>query len=162
MVAFQRQGWDQARIAAKLGLSIGTVGRLLSARNVDVHEGLVKHAVQAAVRHLDRLDYVTEEALEAWRQSKERRSVVGRTAEDTGALGGTSQRTESIVQGGSGDPAYLAAARAAMAEQRQMLGIGAPKQGDGPDRGDDYDIDLSDEESPASDPPAQPGIGRPA
>jgi hypothetical protein len=100
-----------------------------------VAEGVMAYAGE---QH-ERLDYIINEAMDAWERSKLNAESEEVTTEETeieapSGFGGsdsipaTSKKTKRISKGQCGDPRYLEQARGAMADQRDIWGIEAPKR----------------------------------
>lgn len=119
-IDMQRRCYTHQRIADELGVHRTTVSRSLSKYNRQVTERLLKRGVEQRARQFERLEFAIEEAITQWHRSKldaETTKITQGGGEDGG------DKTELTSKGQCGDPRYLAEIRAAMAEQRKLLGL---------------------------------------
>lgn len=130
--ALRQQGWTQQRIAAELGLGQSAVCRILARVSRRTLKELSDDVGRVKAEQSERLDFIIDEALQAWERSKRNSSSV--TRERTEVLGGTEDEQparERVVRAGEqrdGDVRFLEQARAALAEQRKIWGAEAPKK----------------------------------
>lgn len=130
--------WTQERIAGDLGVDRSTISKMLAR----IDRRLLKQ-VEAAVFAMKvaedaRLEFIIDEAMQAWQRSKSP-AVAKRVTktkagekdpgetEGEGKHGGRSQETVSQAAQ-CGDARYLVEARAAMADRRKLWGLDAPQK----------------------------------
>lgn len=129
-----QEGWTQARIAEKLGITQSAVSYMLARISKRVLVELDEMAVEAKVTQVHLLGKIIDESLQAWERSKQaiktlNRTVVKKPVEAGGKGADGSPITEETVttsqgaRGSSGDSRFLAEARAAMADIRKILDI---------------------------------------
>lgn len=121
-IDLQRKCYTHQRIAEELGTHRTTVSRSLAAYNRKVTDRLLKRAYSQRARQFERLDWTIEQAIDQWHRSKLDAESV-KVTEGGGEDGG--DKTETTTKGQTGDPRYLAEIRAALADQRKVLGIDA-------------------------------------
>lgn len=122
------EGYLQDEIAKMCRVSQPQVSKILAEYKKEARKQLVGRAVDEIVGQLDALDYQEKECHREWRRSKDPKR---REARKTGGDSGLDRvdTIEAIDQ--MGNVAYFHAARAAMADKRQLLGlnIGEAQQG---------------------------------
>lgn len=126
----QRKCWTHEKIAAELGVSRVTITRNLNRYNRRLMARMRRRDASEKARQLEQLRWIAQEAAEAWERSKQPIASTKTTEEGVGtADDGTTvleSKTETTVKEQGGIPAFLAEARAAMADARRILGLDAP------------------------------------
>jgi len=95
------EGWTQQRIAAKLGVSHQRVSQILQRKEKELHAEFVVQAEEIKARQTERLDHLYDRL---------------------------TTQFEASCREGSGNPALLAQALKALADQRAIWGVEAPKK----------------------------------
>lgn len=142
----QSRFWTHERIADELGVCRETVSRLLSRINSATLKRLLKRRAEIKARQVAQLEWMAEEAAEAWAQSRldaEIRKTTETPAEGDNPAG---ERTELTVKGQSGNPSLLREAREALADVRAILGLEI-EEPDEPAQ-HDFEIDLAPHDPP--------------
>ena len=121
------QGASQREIATAEGITQGAVSKILRRMESRVLEELVAVVAQQKARQTLRLDYLYRESLQAWQVSKAdaTRRVQRKTQSATGPA--TATVVQLAVDTQFGDPRFLEVARKALADQRTLWGLDAPK-----------------------------------
>jgi hypothetical protein len=135
----RQQGWTHARIAAELGLERSAVTRILARVNKRVLKEMHAEVAAQKVEQSARLDFVIDEALQAWERSKKDAVKVTREwdtphrDQPDEAEAACDEPPETVVervtherQGRDGDVRFLEQTRQALADQRKVWGIDAP------------------------------------
>jgi predicted transcriptional regulator len=121
-------GWSQRRIAEEVGITQAAVSKLLA--RVELRQ-FREHAAtidRQKARQMQRLDYVFAEAIRGWTESQAdaTRRRQRKTHSDGGGDGATI--AELVTENQHGDPRFLEEARKALADQRRLWGLEAPRQ----------------------------------
>lgn len=127
--ALRRQGYTHERIAAELGLERSTVSKMLTRLTKRANTHLEEEIVEVKLAQIGQLQYIADEALQAWHKSKEaQKSVAKRTLNRPNRFGRGQPEEEMTIQteDQDGNPRYLEAARGAMGDLRKLLGLDAP------------------------------------
>lgn len=115
VIDLQAAGYTQRQISEQTGLRVRTIRRWLARHNAKVIASAEKRLWNIKARMIEQLQHAQSEAMRAWERSK----LDAETLEETtDARGGSSKHT---LKGQTGNPAYLAEARAAMADLRKIL-----------------------------------------
>jgi DNA-binding transcriptional regulator GbsR (MarR family) len=135
------QFMTHAAIAEQLGVARSTVTRALQRLDTGVEDLQIRElAMLQRVKQIRKLEYIAQEAMEAWQRSKEpKRSMSKKTGKktrplvdpDTGEITDLTENTEdtsTTMSDQTGNPAYLAAAMKALADIRAIVGADAPVQ----------------------------------
>jgi DNA-binding MarR family transcriptional regulator len=125
MRAFElrQQLWTHERIAKELGVERSTVTKMLKRINKRYSDKLEDEVKRIRAEHTLHLEHMADEAMQAWLASKQpakdarRRKTVRRGEEE-----------ENRVQTQNADPRFLAEARAALADIRDIWGADAPSK----------------------------------
>jgi predicted transcriptional regulator len=136
----RQRGWTQQRIADELGITHQAVSALLKRldrRFLAKSDDLI--AAQKAAQ-TQQLQYIADEALQAWERSKLDAETVVTTSgrahvSKEGDVTLLPDETKVQIQGQSGDPRLLDQARGALEDIRKVWGIDAPTKVAGPDGG---------------------------
>jgi hypothetical protein len=130
--ALRRRGWHLERIAEHLGLTPARLSGRLAALDRRAMKRLEADVAALKARQYEQLEQVVAEAFEAWEASKQPATVVETTEEQIGTYeAGKAKakgkpvliRTRKTAKGQTGDPRYLGEVRAALAEQRKIMGL---------------------------------------
>lgn len=130
------RGYTQEYIAARLGINQSTVSRDLRWCHKTYKARLIDDVGRVQAEQIGVLEYVRQEALEAWRLSKEEAMEVARkTLQAQASTGQGSTAHSSVIKpleqttkikSQTGHVPYLAEARAAMADIRKLVGAEKP------------------------------------
>jgi len=132
-------GRSLREIGRALGISHTAVQKLLAAEYKERSAELEATVAQHRLLLLDRLEYVIEQAFMAWERSKgdgatervttkrQMESPEGNSTKPAGDLCIVEETTTITTVKQTGNPAYLVAVLAAMAAERQLLGLDAPR-----------------------------------
>lgn len=132
-------GYTQTYIGDTLGVTQATISRDLKWCFKTHTDTLMNDVGRVQAEQLGVLEYVRQEALEAWRLSKEEAMEVARKslqAQSGTGQGGTAQTGTVVkpleqttkVKSQTGHVPYLAEARAAMSDIRKIVGADRPKK----------------------------------
>jgi transcriptional regulator with XRE-family HTH domain len=129
-VDLANRGYTQEDIAAELQVTQAAVSKILRRVQDRALQELTTRIAREKVRQTSQLQYVVRESLRQWEQSKadattRRQRKTGAEGEGGGA-GGTV--AEITVASRHGDPRFLDVARRALADQRRIWGLDAPRQ----------------------------------
>lgn len=117
------RGMSQNRIARELGLSQGTVSRLLAAIERRMLREFAGEWERLKVTQNAQLEHIVEEAIEAWHRSKTpRKRAASKTAVGDGDGQGDEVRTTEVIER-DGDTGYLYAAMQGLAHIRGLWGL---------------------------------------
>ena len=123
----QTKGFTQAQIAQQLAVHHKTVARHLGAYNRRLLRHLERTKAAITARHLTQLEWIASEALRQWERSQLPHEVVKTTDTTARRAGDDTHTAPTKVQRTLAPPAanvaYLAEARAALAEVRKILRI---------------------------------------
>mgnify|MGYP001579336462 CR=1 FL=1 len=132
----QRMGWPQERIAADIGISREGVKYWAAKIRKEVQHSIADRAARIA-EQAETLRYIRSEALDAWTRSKV--AIETKTTEQTvsdgeprigpdgkAKGGGKRMRAQVVTEETAGEAAFLAQARGALADERDLLGLDAP------------------------------------
>ncbi len=125
MRAFElrQQLWTHERIAKDLGVERSAVTKMLKRINKRYSDRLAEEVKRIRAEHTLHLEHMADEAMQAWIASKQpakdarRRKTVRRGEEE-----------ENRVQTQNADPRFLAEARAALADIRDIWGVDTPSK----------------------------------
>jgi transposase len=152
----RRKCWTHERIAAEFNVSRETISRVLSRVNKRALKRLVARIASVKAEQIGQLEYLIEEAAEAWHRSK-LDEVTTKTTTSTGEDSETTpyEKTAVTEKGQAGDAQFLREARGAMSDIRKILGLDSKDEREQtkldlqrPDHEDDdgdFVIDLSDD-----------------
>jgi DNA-binding MarR family transcriptional regulator len=123
MRAFElrQQLWTHERIAKELGVERSTVTKMLQRIGKRYSEKLEAEVKRIRAEHTLQLEHMADEAMQAWSASKQPAKDAKRRK--TASRG---EVEESRVQTQNADPRFLAEARAALADIRDIWGADAP------------------------------------
>lgn len=111
-------------------LSTSGLYKMLARVEKRVAANMTMESVRQTAEQLVRLDLIVAESMQAWEQSKQDGRAI-REKRTPGQDQGTERvETTREQKGQCGDPAFLRTAMEAMAEQRKILGLNAPRQWD--------------------------------
>jgi predicted transcriptional regulator len=130
----RQQLWTQQRIAEELHVRQNTVCEILKRVRKRVFAELQEEISEAKATQTAQLEYLANEAMDAWERSK-LESVVVETIEEQVEVGekkvpALATRTKTIRRGQSGNPSFLGEVRGALSDIRDIWGIEAPKRTD--------------------------------
>lgn len=134
----RQRGWTHERIAQELELDRSAVTKILSRVSDRVLAEMKDRVEQQKIEQTATLDHIKAEALAEWERSREphrhrSKRTTRRAGETPGeALVDTSEVEDAGMEDRLGDVAYLAEARAALAEIRKIWGIDAPVKSEHP------------------------------
>lgn len=119
--------WTQQRIADELGITQAAVSKILkrmSDRFLAQHTDMVgRQKAQQTIQ----LEYIADEAMQAWERSKEAaKAVTQRAKESEDGSGSSDKQVTTQVKDQDGNPTYLAQAMAALDRLRKLWGTDAP------------------------------------
>lgn len=125
-----KQCWTQESIAEELGVTQSAVSHMLKRAEKRFLKGFSERIEAEKARQTARLEFILEEAVQAWRRSKQDAETI-KTVEEQVEIEGRvmeAQETkrERTVKGQSGNPALLSEAQKALAGIRGIWGIDAP------------------------------------
>ncbi len=129
--ALRQKFYTHQRIADELGLERSTVTKMLQRISARTLKKLSDEVLERTAAQIDQLDYLADEAVQAWHRSKEAtRNVAKRTRSASGGFGRRGQTEDTLIQTSDmdGDPRYLDVALKALADGRKLLGINAPER----------------------------------
>lgn len=139
----QDRCWTAESIADHLQINVYTLRTRLWKINKAAHERLLANRTAIKAKQLRQLEYIAHEAMQAFERSTKNAQTVKKTKAPAGKRGADSEeKTEITVKGQSGNPAFLAEARAALAEIRDILGLDH-KHATEEQPGNDFVIDVS-------------------
>jgi hypothetical protein len=115
--ALRQRGWTEARIAAEIGVSQMGVSKILARLERRAYAQLSKRIARSKARQTLQLEHLLDEAVQAWERSKQPSSTVKKTR------GAGCSRTEKTIKENVGDPAFLAQARAILAQLGAIWGM---------------------------------------
>lgn len=120
----RQRGWSLARIADALGISEPSVWKIINRVAGRYHAELGQMVASMRRQQLAQLEYIADEALQAWELSKkETRTTMRRKRQTDGTVVDEAmQKEESRLP----DIRFLQEARAALADMRTLLGVDAP------------------------------------
>jgi hypothetical protein len=121
-------GWSQLQIARDLGITQAAVSKILKRIETRLLRELAETVQRQRARHTLRLEHLFAEAMGAWNESKA--DTTRRRQRQTQGGGGGATVAELVVENQHGDPRYLDEARKALADQRKLWGLDAPKMVD--------------------------------
>lgn len=129
------KGWHQSKIAAELNISQPTVCESLKRTRLRLADEFTEEQREIKAEQADQLREVYAEAMAAWAKSKEgaeRETVVSGRVKVSDILGMIElpDQITHVVEGQSGNPAFLLAAMKALEEIRAIYGMDAPKKTD--------------------------------
>lgn len=121
----RQQLWTHERIAADLGVERSTVTKMLmrtSQRYLDSVQGEV-----AALKgeQLTQLEHIADEAMQAWRASKQPRKEARKVTRKQSKRG-DEEATSAQTKEQNGDWHHLEMARGALGDIRKLMGLDAP------------------------------------
>lgn len=118
--------WTQERIAQELNISQQCVSKILYRLNKKFRERHEEYVDQVKGEQVSQLEYIADEAMQAWERSKEASKVVKKrqSVVDGVALNSAEQIQEARDQ--DGDPRYLMTAMKAKEDIRKIVGADAP------------------------------------
>lgn len=122
--AYIQSGKRYVRAAKKFGLVVSRIHDICKQIDKWLAGRLVHRVEQIKARHYSRLEIIYAEAMAAWRRSQLDEEIETETEKDHGQFPGT--ETKKTRKGQAGAPAFLAEARAALADQRKIYGADAP------------------------------------
>lgn len=121
------EGWTHQRIADQLVVDRSTVTKILQRVSSRFQGELRDTVLLEKMRQVEILHRIVDEAMQAWERSKgQEKSATRREKEKSG--GSKEIETTQHAEENTGDPRYLAEARAAMADIRKILGLDRPMQ----------------------------------
>lgn len=120
------KGYTQAEIATELHISPQAVSKALRKAQQLAHSELSAEINAYTAQQLARLEYLYGQALRSWEHSKGTRAR--KTLRTRGIGPGAEQDAQITTTESLGDPRYLTAALTALADQRKLLGLDAPKK----------------------------------
>jgi len=138
--ALRQQGWTHARIAATLEVDPSTISKMLSRLCDRALKEITEDVLRMKADQSNRLDHIIDEALQAWERSK--KDAVEVTTETTVVIEPADEGEAEVerampgqivtrkVKGQVGDTAYIAEARAALADLRKLWGLNEPEKKD--------------------------------
>lgn len=119
----RQRGWTHERIAQEIGVERSAVTKALGRMSKRTLARLGDEIMRAKAEQLAQLEFIADEALQAWERSKEAsKAVVRRQGGEQGRVEGPAMITTSMKDA-DGDPRYLEQARAAMKDIRAVLGF---------------------------------------
>jgi len=126
--------WTTRAIAAELKVTSGTVAADIKAVRAEWRETRAQAYDDHVSEVLACFDYLYAEAIKGWERSQDDsvKQVTARRGvdpKDPGSTGGTADLSVTKERS-AGDPAFLAAARSALREKCEVLGLYAPKRTD--------------------------------
>lgn len=124
--SLRSKGWTEARIGEALGLSQPTVSRYLKRTSNRVLRDLDATARHELVVSIAQLNYVKDEALQAWERSKKPKKKASKrtgakSSKGEGGAGATDESQTTEVVERDGDVAYLATFYAAVDRLSRLL-----------------------------------------
>ena len=136
IVELHGQFWTQSRIAAEMGIAQSTVSETISeyVAAAGTKEALAQAASRMQALHIQRLEHIAYEAMDAWQRSKEpKRRLSKKTGTKKTPARGRKGPSEEVIEESQatqedqiGNPAYLMAAAKALADARAIAGADAP------------------------------------
>jgi predicted transcriptional regulator len=128
-----RRGYTQERVAATLGVTQQAVSKILRRAEGRFLDEFRERVAAEKARQTAVLEWVVEEALDAWQQSKRPATITEVSIlPPAGRRKKGGERTRKTEKGQSGNPAHLAEARAALREIRAIWGLDAPARTEAP------------------------------
>lgn len=140
----RQAGMTHERIALEMNMERSTITKMLSRLSNRANATIMSEMVSEKISQITRLNFIVDEAMQAWSRSKEASKTVRKqqsdpvkeeeTAEATafrrrGRSAGESRTVVvSQVQDNDGDPRYLDTAMRAMADIRKVMGLDAPNR----------------------------------
>ena len=136
-----RRGKSHAAIAAELGITREGVHYWITKIRKEVAHSIGDRAALIE-EHAEALRYIRDEAIGAWTKSREARETklteqtvddgpvrVGPDGKPKGGGGkGNKMRAQVVTEETAGEAVFLAQARGALADERELLGLDAPKK----------------------------------
>lgn len=147
------QGRTASGIARALDLTQSGVSGIIRRVEKRYEELVVASVGEMKARQARILERIADEAMDAWgRSQKSAQKVVKEegTVPTKGGEEGTIDITKTSVERRDGDPRFLAEARAALADLRDIYGLNAPKKPeDNGDRGVTFHVEFGEDAQPA-------------
>jgi hypothetical protein len=128
----RQQGWTHERIAADLGVDRSTVTRILGRLSARYMAALAKDVDQVKGGQIAQLEYIADEAMQAWERSKApgvtrtRKTVTLKNKTDEGLVSVPAVELTRRVEYQVGEATYLSTAMDALGAIRKILGADAP------------------------------------
>ncbi len=119
------QLWTHERIAAALGVSRSAVTRMLQRIERRYLETIRNKLESLKGEKLRQLESIADEAMQAWRASKQPKKEARKTNRKQGKKG-DEEETRVQTREQSGDWHYLEQARGAVGDIRKLMGLDAP------------------------------------
>lgn len=123
--------YTHQRIADEMGLERSTVTKILQRVTKRTLTKLGDDILEKTAAQVEQLEYVADEAMQAWHRSKEaQKNVAKRTVSRPGRFRAADKSEDILVQtsDNDGDPRYLDAAMRALGEVRKLTGMNAPQR----------------------------------
>lgn len=147
--------WTEQRIADEIGVSQSAVAQMLKRANKKLFKEFIARAEEIKAEQTAQIEYIAAEALRAWEASEGEIEIRRKSVKREGVIGKDGQPkylvvndevvrdedgqpvTETMVtehaestetRHHNGDPRYLAEARSAKADIRDIWGLNAPKE----------------------------------
>lgn len=117
----RQQWWTHERIAEEVGIDRSTVTKMLGRISKRYSEMLLTEVDRLRVEQVVRLEYMADQAMQAWASSKQPAKDARRRKRT-----GVDEVEENRVQTQNADPRFLGEARAALGDIRKLLGLDAP------------------------------------
>lgn len=145
---YAQLGWTEERIGRELGITQQAVSGILHRLYKRAQQRLTSLVLEEKLRQIRLLQYIADESMQAWENSKKPKKVVSkRKSEQKGLdrdnviqvvtedglknthpliITGTSEETNTRAEESIGESRYLAEARAALSDIRQIMALNAP------------------------------------
>lgn len=122
-------GESQVELAAACKLSQQTVSHWVQQINTWLVPQFINSVREIRCQHTEHLTYIFREAMKGWERSKEDAvTTVSESGSGSGEDGGSWNKEGTTTRGQVGNPSFLAEARAALREIREMWGADSPKR----------------------------------
>ena len=121
------EGKSQREIAAVVGVTQQAVSSMLRRITTDMQDDLLDTVVNRKIQQSARLEYLYQQAVQAWEKSKGDKTKRKRKWK-AGQPGATAaeEQNEVSLEGQAGDPRFLEAAREVLGDVRKLWGLDAP------------------------------------
>jgi hypothetical protein len=132
--ALRQKLYTQERIAAEIGVDQSTVSRILRKQSDRYLVEINEEVGRVKAQQIAQLEYVAQEAIEAWERSKDPAKKLNKRAKALRARGQDGDDRNAVAEevttvetaDQDGDPRYLTTAMSALGDIRKILGADAP------------------------------------